>query len=128
MSQHLVQNQILVQEQYGFRSKLSTDNAFYTLIHEILTALYNKQIVGGIFCDLRKVFDCVNHRILLSKLEQYGIVGKFKALIISYLTERYQRVVIHNNAYNSSHSDWELVKHGLFSAPYSLYYLYMICL
>jgi hypothetical protein len=87
MYQHVVQNQILAKEQYGFRSKLSTDNVSYTLIHEILTALNNKQIVGGIFCDLRKAFDCVNHRILLSKLEQYGIVGKFKALITSYLTE-----------------------------------------
>jgi hypothetical protein len=88
MYQHVVQNQILAKEQYGFRSKLSTDNASYTLMHEILTALNNKQIVGGIFCDLRKVFDCVNHRILLSKLVQYGIVGKFKALIQAYLTER----------------------------------------
>ena len=58
----------------------------YTLIHEILTALNNKQIVVGIFCDLRKAFECVSHRILLSKLEQYGIVGKIKALIKSYLT------------------------------------------
>jgi hypothetical protein len=73
----------------------------------------NKQIVGGIFCDLRKVLHCTNHRILLSKLQQYGILGRFKALIKSYLTERYQRVVIHNSTNNSSYSDWELVKHGV---------------
>jgi hypothetical protein len=110
----VVQNQILAKEQYGFRSKLSTDKASYTLIHEILTALNNKQIVGGIFCDLRNAFDCVNIRISLTKLlvEKYGIVEKFKALIKSYLTERYQRVVIHNNTKNS-YSDWEIVKHGV---------------
>jgi hypothetical protein len=38
--------------------------------------------------------DCVNHRILLSKLDHYGIRGTFKALIDSYLKEIYQRVTI----------------------------------
>ena len=45
--QHVVQNQILAKEQYGFRSKSSTDKAAYTLTHDILTAFNNKQIVGA---------------------------------------------------------------------------------
>jgi hypothetical protein len=63
-------------------------------IHEILSAMNNKQIVGVIFCHLCKAFDCVNHKILLSKLDHYGIRGTFKALIDSYLKERYQSVTI----------------------------------
>jgi len=54
-------NNILSREQYGFRMKLTTENTTYKLMHEILNALNNKLIVGGIFCDLEKAFDCVNH-------------------------------------------------------------------
>ena len=55
----------------------------------VVKAMNNNQMVGGIFCDLQKAFDCVNHKILLQKLEFYGVAGKFKALIESYLTGRY---------------------------------------
>jgi hypothetical protein len=41
----------------------------------------NKQLVGGIFYDFQKSFDCVSHDILIKKLEFYGISGKFGALI-----------------------------------------------
>jgi hypothetical protein len=48
---HLNYNVILNEHQYGFRSEVSTENASYILKDEILTALNNKQLVGGIFCD-----------------------------------------------------------------------------
>jgi hypothetical protein len=53
----------------------------------------NKQIVGSIFCDLEKAFDCVDHDILLSKLKFYGINGNDHALYESYLNNRYIRTV-----------------------------------
>jgi hypothetical protein len=49
--------------------------AWYELINETLNALNNKALVSGIFCDLNKAFDCVNHGILQLKLEFYGIGG-----------------------------------------------------
>jgi hypothetical protein len=74
-----------------------------------LKALDNKYLVGGIFCDMTKAFDCVDHDILLSKFEFYGIKSCANNLIKSYLKERYQRVVIINKSSNSYHSGWNKV-------------------
>jgi hypothetical protein len=73
----------------------------------------NNLIVGGIFCDLQKAFDCVDHIILLDKLEFYGIEGKFKTLIRSYLTGRHQRVVLGNISDSNNSSKWETIKCGV---------------
>ena len=69
--QHIETNNILTAEQFGFRAFSSTDKASYKLIDGILDALNNKMMVGGIFCDLQKAFDCVNHSTLLTKLKFY---------------------------------------------------------
>ena len=50
-------------------------------------------MVGGIFCDLNKAFDSINHTMLLEKMKFYGVSGKFYNLIKSYLDGRYQKVV-----------------------------------
>jgi len=109
----VVLHKILANEQYEFRSGLSTDNASFTSIQEVLSATNNKHTVGGIFCDLSKAFDCVNHKILLSKLEHYGIWGTFGALIKTYLMERYQRVALKDKTNMGNYSNWELVKNGV---------------
>jgi hypothetical protein len=73
----------------------------------------NNLKIGGIYCDLQKAFDCVNHEILLNKLEFYGIQGKFKTLIESYLTGRYQKVTPNTNTTTNSSSKWELINNGV---------------
>jgi hypothetical protein len=72
----------------------------------------NNIIVGGIFCDLQKAFDCVNHKILLDKLEFYGIEGKFKT-IESYLTGRHQRVALGIITDSNNSSKWDVIKCGV---------------
>jgi hypothetical protein len=79
---------------------------------DMLSALNNKLLVGAIFCDLEKAFDCVNHDILLLNQEFYGIIGKANALIKSYLNDRYQRVLVNNKYSNTTFSVWGLVKQG----------------
>jgi len=74
--------------QYSLLNEASTENASCILLNEILTALNNKQMVGGIFCDFYKAFDCINHAVLLGKMKFYGVSGKFYNLVKSHLHGR----------------------------------------
>jgi hypothetical protein len=67
LNDHMNRNSILDEHQYGFRNDVSTENASYILLNEILVAVNSKQIVRGVFCDLQKAFDCINHGVLLEK-------------------------------------------------------------
>jgi hypothetical protein len=88
-NQHIYDNNIVADEQFGFRHQSSTTEASFTLYNEILEALNKKKnTVGGVFCDLKKAFDSVDHNILLLKINFYGISGKFYNLIESYLSNR----------------------------------------
>jgi hypothetical protein len=55
--------------------------------------LLTKYSLGGIFCDLKKAFDCVNHIILLTKIEFYGITAKAYRTTKSYWENRHHRVL-----------------------------------
>jgi hypothetical protein len=82
---HLTKYIILSSEQYSFRKNLTTDNATYTPRDKILTAMYKKPQAESIFCIVEKAFNCVDHNVLLLKMELYGIISKNKTLYtISY--------------------------------------------
>jgi hypothetical protein len=75
-------------------------------------ALSGKLSVDGLFCDLAKASDSVNHVVLLSKLEFYGINGRTGKLIKSYLNDGYERTLINSN-YSLGISDWQKIKQGV---------------
>jgi len=109
---YLLKHDILVKEQFGFREGLSTDTATYAFLNSVLFSLDKRHLVGGLFCDLQKAFDCVNHRKLLEKLKFYGISGTANQLIKSYLTNRLQRVTINDNKHIKATSAWVSIEHG----------------
>jgi len=101
--QFLDKNNILYQNQFGFRKGHSTHHALITLVDKITKSLDNGDLVIGVFLDLKKAFDTVDHKILIKKLYAYGIRGNLLQWIQSYLTNRSQYV--YYNGYTSDYRD-----------------------
>ena len=92
-------NNLMSEQQYGFRAQHSTELASVKLVDHIIKQMdnrYETKTPVAIFCDLSKAFDCLNFDIFLSKLEYYGVDGTPLALIKSYLSNRYQYVQFEN--------------------------------
>ena len=86
-------NDILIPNQYGFRKHYSTDFAIIKLLNKITECFANKEHLIGIFMDLSKAFDTIDHNILMYKLQRYGIRGTSLSWIRDYLSNRKQYVV-----------------------------------
>ena len=97
MKNFLNKNNILYKYQYGFRENHSTDHALIEMIDNIKLSVDDKKLAGGIFVDLTKAFDTVNHNILLEKLKIMGFRGIPYKLLESYLTNRLQYVQLGNS-------------------------------
>merc|ERR1711954_207475 len=92
----LVRYEILFETQYGFRKERNTTHATLDFIKTIEEAIESNQYAIGVFCDLSKAFDTLNHEILLRKLDHYGIRGKANMWFRSYLADRRQYVELNS--------------------------------
>lgn len=91
---HFNINELFHNQQFGFTKGRSTTDAAASLMKHIFDAWEHSQDAIGIFCDLSKAFDCVEHETLIRKLEHYGLSGNALNLVMSYLSQRIQKVDI----------------------------------
>ena len=101
-------NEILHPLQSGFRSKHSTSHTLISMTETIRKTIDGGNYGCGIFIDLKKSFDTVNHGILLKKLEHYGVRGTPLLWFESYLSNRKQYVSVNGNT-----SDELIITHGV---------------
>lgn len=100
--------QIISNRQFGFQTGISTSDAIAYVSKIVYENLDNSMKSVGIFLDLAKAFDTVDHKLLLNKLEAMGIRGLALQIFSSYLTDRTQRVKV-----NGVFSDDEIVTVGV---------------
>ena len=101
-------HQLLSSSQYDFRQAHSTEHAILDMVESIRTNMDKRLFSCGVFIDLKKAFDTVDHKILLDKLNYYGFRGIINQWFSSYLIYRTQTTEI-----NSHISDKEVVSCGV---------------
>ena len=95
LTKYLDKFNLLTDNQFGFRAQHATSHAMIKLYDEALTGLDNKSCkTGSVLLDISKAFDCVDHEILLHKLQHYGIRGNVCKWFESFLTNRTHYVEI----------------------------------
>ena len=102
LSSFLENNNIICPEQFGFRKSHSTIHPLTLFINQIAENLNKKEHSIAIFCDLKKAFDTVDFKILLTKLHNIGVRGTELLWFQDYLCNRKQFVSINgSNSYLS---------------------------
>ena len=96
LNEHLINNNILSEHQYGFVSGRSTITQLIVTLNEWLYNLDNDIPTDAAYMDFRKAFDSVPHKRLINKLKAYKIDGPILKWIISFLSDRFQYVKLNN--------------------------------
>ena len=86
--QFIFKEKILYPHQFWFKKNISISLALLDLCTNLINAIEEKKFSCGIILDFAKAFDTVSHKILLRKLEYYGIRGTPLNFFQSYLNER----------------------------------------
>jgi hypothetical protein len=96
LHQYLERKEILYYKQFGFRTSYSTTYALLSIVDKINEAIDHHDYACGVFLDLSKAFDTVNHNIFTKKLEFYGVQRLANKWFPSYLSNRRQFVCVDN--------------------------------
>ena len=102
---YLIDNNLILQNQSGFKRGDSCINQLISITHDILNLLDEGLEVRGVFLDISKAFDKVWHKGLIYKLQQIGISGELLNILIDFLNNGKQRVV-----FNGQSSNWVDIK------------------
>ena len=94
MESFIEQKDLLSSSQYGFRKAHSTQHAILDIVNAIQTNMDKHSFSCGVFIDLKKAFDTVDHNILLPYLDHYGFRGVINKWFSSYLLGRTQSTQI----------------------------------
>ena len=94
MESFIEQRDLLSSSQYGFRKAHSTQHPILDIVNAIQTNMDKQLFSCGVFIDLKKAFDTVDHNILLHKLDHYGFRGVINKWFSSYLLGRTQTTQI----------------------------------
>ena len=94
LHEYFTRNKLFHENQYGFRTKHSTELAVTELTDRILINIDNKKLPLAIVMDLSKAFDTLDHEIVIDKLGDYGIRGTSLLWFESYLSQRTQDVEV----------------------------------
>ena len=93
---YFCKNNLLCEQQYGFRSKHSTELATIKLVDHLVKNIDENCIPCTIYLDLSKAFDTFNFDILIIKLKFYGIIGPPLKLLDNYLKNKHKFVTFKN--------------------------------
>jgi len=88
MVSYVKKNNIVYKSHYGFREGHSIRLALMELIKDITSNLNNNLVIAGVFIDLKKAFDTIDHSIFIKELFHYGVRGIASSWINHYLTNR----------------------------------------